>query len=666
MFNRTFIFRVLAFFVAVSVAGSAVATDIAVLPEPGVMVGLSESGSLPFIRGIDFDPANPFVMDFIIDPAGHDDVSMDERAKLIRYFMAALTVPDDKLWVNLSPYEGERIIEDALAETEIGEVFLEQDYLLKQLSASLTHPDTELGEKYWSQTQGAQNNDFSKIWIIPDTISVYDKDKLVLVTNLTFKVETEKDYFAKSKNPEFFRQDKQDYVDSGSGENPDNPVNLVKENLLSVIEKDVNEGKNFAPLRQMIYSIVLAQWFKRKFARSLYAFYFDAEKTAGVDVNDPAIRQQVFEHYVESFSKGAYDVTKKERNQGRLIKRRYFSGGLSSSLTDMKRNPGNIANLPDDLIVQSSMLRTMGTVSKRFLRVAAVLTLVVTMAGCDMFVKYASESPDAGEIDAGEIDAGVDAGERNSSSSIDRFFAALIVVLVLSGCDMFVKYASESSDAGEVDAGEIDAGDFDAGPEWTASSDPDWQEITADSADRRPGIYELLVDTPMTINFTEPMILDDYSTFFSVVLPDNSHSVVNIDILGEYVQDGRPWQSSIGWEASGGAPTDIPLNPPYTGETVRIKRLQVRLEDPVKLGGAVVSLEVEFLGVFQKTSSSAATGGIDLVGMIDGIKVYESSSAIAVDPAYVDGIKGLTFSFVGKGELVPVEQILNMSSAVAR
>ena len=294
MFRKTNIFKALSFMVAVCVATSAVAAEVR-LPEPGTMVKLSEAYERPFIRGVNFDQSNPFNLEFIIDQGTDKKVSMEERAKLVRYFLAALTIPEEKMWVNLSPYESGRIIDDKVLETEIGETLLSQDYMLKQLASSLTHPDTELGQDYWTQSL---QDDLSKIWIKPETISVYDNDKTVFITDVELMVESE---------------------------------NSTQGVLTSTIKEEINSGKNFAELRQMVYSIILAQWFKKKFAKSLYSFYFDTEKTTGVDVGDASVKEQVFERYVEAFNKGAYNLTKKERNQttNRLQKRRYFSGGLA-------------------------------------------------------------------------------------------------------------------------------------------------------------------------------------------------------------------------------------------------------------------------------------------------------------------------------------------------
>ena len=56
--------------------------------------------------------SNPFKFDFILNTGdtglGPDNVQI-EAEKLIKYFMTALTVPEEDIWVNLSPHEDHRV-----------------------------------------------------------------------------------------------------------------------------------------------------------------------------------------------------------------------------------------------------------------------------------------------------------------------------------------------------------------------------------------------------------------------------------------------------------------------------------------------------------------------------------------------------------------------------
>ncbi len=80
------------------------------LPQPGVRIGLSPAFNPPILKGLKVHPDNPFRFDFILDTgdvgAGHarpvqDEALKEESIRLIKYFLASLTVPEKDLWVNL-------------------------------------------------------------------------------------------------------------------------------------------------------------------------------------------------------------------------------------------------------------------------------------------------------------------------------------------------------------------------------------------------------------------------------------------------------------------------------------------------------------------------------------------------------------------------------------
>ena len=133
-----------------------------VLPAPGTRIALSPSFNPPILKGIKVHPDNPFRFDFILDKgdmdpvipakAGIQDMALkQESEKLIKYFLASLTVPEKDLWVNLSPYEKDRIVPQSFGLTEMGRDLLAQDYLLKQITASLIYPEDEFGKKFWKR-----------------------------------------------------------------------------------------------------------------------------------------------------------------------------------------------------------------------------------------------------------------------------------------------------------------------------------------------------------------------------------------------------------------------------------------------------------------------------------------------------------------------------------
>ncbi len=292
------------------------------------LTALSPQHTLPTLKGLRIDPDSPLMIDFIVGYGDEKSASKEEVARLVRYFMAGLTVADQDLWVNLSPYEADRIMDDNLVTTELGEDMLNTDYILKQLASSLTYPESEAGKAYWQaiQTHKGKVQAFNKVWIVPDKVKLYEHDNMVVVARATLKVETEADYLAAQQNH--------------SGVQPPSaaadPATIAfKTHILPLIEKEVNTGKNFARLRQMYTSLLLAKWFKEKFRQSFYRYYIDAAKVNGINLAQKGVKEKIYNMYREAFQKGAYDYVRKDLEDNGISlpmhktgKRRYICGGL--------------------------------------------------------------------------------------------------------------------------------------------------------------------------------------------------------------------------------------------------------------------------------------------------------------------------------------------------
>ncbi len=394
------------------------------LPAPGVMVHLSPEFNPPILKGIKVHPDNPFRFDFILDlgdesssPSGGDSFPhviptssivipgssavipakagiqnqeqlKQEATRLIKYFLASLTIPEKDLWVNLSPYEKDRIVPNSFGLTEMGRDLLAEDYMLKQITASLIYPEDEVGKKFWkriyeeaSKKFGTTNipvNTFNKVWIIPEKAVVYENAKAgtAYVVESKLKVMLEQDYLALEKNT---------VIPAKAGIQNKNDINalgsqIVRQIVIPELTKEVNENKNFAQLRQVYNSLILAVWYKKKIKDSILAqVYADKNKTAGVQYTftvipksyavipakagiqnrinsdmDPRFRGDdkkkddvnlIYQRYLQAFKKGVYNYIKEEaipisgmpsKEQG-IFPRKYFSGG--ENFTDMAMNP---------------------------------------------------------------------------------------------------------------------------------------------------------------------------------------------------------------------------------------------------------------------------------------------------------------------------------------
>ena len=276
------------------------------LPTPGERVSASESYSPVIMEGMTIYPEDPLKLTFIIS-AGDEHLQgkdfQEETQKLIRYFFATLTVPDDELWVNLSPYEKDRIIAEGLGGTEMGRDMLAQDYVLKQLTASMMYPEEDLGEEFWKRVYekaqaklgGTQIpiNTFNKVWIVPDEVVVYINGTNVFVSKSHLKVMLEEDYLVLESNI--------DSVKHGLGQVTKDDIEqmsqevkaIIREVFLPEIEREVNEGRHFATLRQIYHAMILATWYKNHLRTSVLGrVYVNKNKIQGIALEDMQIKEK--------------------------------------------------------------------------------------------------------------------------------------------------------------------------------------------------------------------------------------------------------------------------------------------------------------------------------------------------------------------------------------
>jgi len=367
------------------------------LPQPGTMVDLSPSYVPLMLTGLTVHPKDPLLMDFIVS-TGNSGLNANqvkrESDRLIKYFLACLTIPENDQWVNLSPYEKQRIVPEDLGQTVLGQDMLAQDYLLKQLTASLIYPEKNLGKKFWdkvyakaSQMYGTTQipvNTFNKVWILPDTAKVFEHKDTVFVVKSHLKVMLDEDYLALSKNTptrlmpmrgpsplslrgaegdEAISERTSNSVEIASSQKaPRNDTNLshnkaigpfdvnalgsqiIRQLILPSIEQEVNTGKNFAQLRQIYNSMILAVWFKKNLKQALLnQVYTDKAKINGVNTDDPAIKEKIYQQYLQAYKKGVFNYIKEEPadmslrggvadeaiSKGTTIPRKYFSGGIT-------------------------------------------------------------------------------------------------------------------------------------------------------------------------------------------------------------------------------------------------------------------------------------------------------------------------------------------------
>ncbi len=328
------------------------------LPAPGAMVHLSPQFASASLQGITIHPDNALKFDFLIHKGGQVLASgqkTEEYRKLVKYFLASLTIPDEDQWVNLSPYEKDRIIKDDFGKTGMGRDLLAEDYLLKQITSSLIYPEDGLGKKFWDKvyerawkeygTSNVPVNTFNKVWIVPDQAFVYESGNSAYILKSHLKVMLEEDYLSLKKHEGAALMPSSNNAHAIGSQ-------VIRDIILPELEHEVNEGRNFANLRQMFSGMILATWYKKALKDSLLGMiYADKAKVKGVD-QDPQTIKRIYQQYLKAFKKGVFNYIREDVNKytKESIPRKYFSGGWEglkeaefvSPQTDFSQSVGKV------------------------------------------------------------------------------------------------------------------------------------------------------------------------------------------------------------------------------------------------------------------------------------------------------------------------------------
>ncbi|MFH0753192.1 MAG: hypothetical protein V2A70_01350, partial [Candidatus Omnitrophota bacterium] len=337
--KTTLSFRIISIWIVCSLIFSSVFPTRALaqvlgLPEPGSMVSSSVTYMPVIMQGVALHPENPLLFDFIMDSGdslleSNSDAFKGESQKLIKYFLAALTIKEDDLWVNLSPYEKDRMIEDELGKTELGQDMLAQDYILKQLTASMIYPQKDLGKAFWDRvytkaqelygTTDIPVDTFNKVWIVADKARVLEHNDAAYIMDAHLKVMLESDYVAIEHAVNDVRsigsvtRPEQDRAGLETAPAHELARDIIREIIIPELEKEVNQGKNFAPLRQMFYTMILATWYKVTLKDALLnQVYSDKSKTSGVLADDPAVKDKIYDQYLQAYKVGVFNYIKND------------------------------------------------------------------------------------------------------------------------------------------------------------------------------------------------------------------------------------------------------------------------------------------------------------------------------------------------------------------
>jgi len=281
------------------------------------------------LRSINLNPGNGN-FELILDKGDLKDINprqMEEiTQELYRYFRVGLALPNKYFWVNLRPDSSDGVIELLLEKTDVGRIMLASDLQLKKDLANFTSPQTPEGKLYWNKLyakaselynqQDIEIPTLTRPWIVPGEVIIRASEKGAFVYKATLKVMLEQDYIKDSPNYNF-NDPRQKELNSYSSE-------LIRELIIPKLTREVNSSRRYSQLRQVYYSLILAQWFKNK----SQVKNIDNQDLTGLTSKTNWSKDTYYQSYRKSFQQGEYNRREQVSSVSGLSLRQYFSGGI--------------------------------------------------------------------------------------------------------------------------------------------------------------------------------------------------------------------------------------------------------------------------------------------------------------------------------------------------
>lgn len=265
--------------------------------------------------------------------ASDNNFPLENTTKAIfDYFLVGITLPNEIFWVNLRPDAALNIIDPLLAQTDLGKVLLEADLQLKKDAAQFVNPATKIGKEYWEKLYkkaeelfGYENVTIPTItrpWIVPGEIILSETQENAYIYKANLKVMLEADYLKGALGSNF--KDKRFNVLN------EYAAELSRLLIMPKLTYEVNTAKRYAQLRQVYYSLILAQWFKKRFygKGGYYSWLINKKELSGLISQEPWSANTYFDTYKKSFKKGEFNLQEKVYTPYGQSIRSYFSGGI--------------------------------------------------------------------------------------------------------------------------------------------------------------------------------------------------------------------------------------------------------------------------------------------------------------------------------------------------
>ncbi len=296
------------------------------------------------VRG---DPSGEKDFNFVLKAkrANKDEKAVDlENATALsaKAFLTGLAVHNSKLWVNLNPWEPDRIVDEDLSHTDVGRIMLEADLQMKKDFCRYEDPcNSTTGVQHWKileskrfelvkrcmerypgEIKDARNVLFSAVtrhWIIPDALNAYGDGKEIYIDDATLTIRSDPvsehaEYRIVNQDARYISRECQEYLNQSSKEYSRYAMEVEEKNILPLVVQNINKNDRYSDLRQIYVSLGLAQYYKdhRKPDTNLFSDIIRSHNLTGVMVVTSWNPEIIWNSYVQSFSGGEYKCWQNE------------------------------------------------------------------------------------------------------------------------------------------------------------------------------------------------------------------------------------------------------------------------------------------------------------------------------------------------------------------
>jgi hypothetical protein len=254
----------------------------------GLGIFLTESPACQRVSGYDRQAVARGEWRVLVDSEADSCVWDDEVGlqSLMDEFVALAALSPDDIWVNLSPFEPNRILSPALSNHPLGEILIQQDMALKQTAAKVVHPDHRFGRVFWQEwlADGGEMTMGNKVWIVPAQAQVNERSQVRWINSAPLTVLSDEQYVL--------------------GEHRTGSVNSrLRQALITELAEIVNSQSDFFPVRRLLRSLIVIRLIEEDIASTLREPLFEFR---GGSFSSRV--HSLYEQYLDLYQQGSFSV----------------------------------------------------------------------------------------------------------------------------------------------------------------------------------------------------------------------------------------------------------------------------------------------------------------------------------------------------------------------